>query len=426
MCGWNDANKPYDPTTRGLGASLKAKSLRWKSIASVSGVIVVFVFGGIIAQFNEQKVANQAISRAKIQMGKRLYASAARTLNSAPRSQGSVSTNKQLLKNNIKWARDNSKVSESKELISKVQTEDALDTLEDVNDDFPQENEVVELIDVAQEQTFDPSENVTEQELDEIAFVPDDPEQGNIDEIATEAEEESDVSVEETAKEETPPASAIPPSEQPTAQADGETTDLGETNDPVAVSTTEQPVLAEQPDTPTPPRTTPSPAPAPAPVPLLTAFYQLNWVKQSGGQTDQDTFYTIDLAGEVTPKKDKLTNFGGYSAPTVIGQIFNRPVPAKPNIIPLYRYWSAFRTDHYYTTNPKFSSNNKKAKYARQQVAGYVGGWNGTKCLEGTQPLYNIYHSKLGDNFYTPNPAVKDTLIKNHGWVNPKIVGCIW
>lgn len=378
-------------------------------------------------------MARQAVALAKSQMDKRLYASAVRTLNQAPRSLTTSGTKKQvngLLSDTLRWAHDISDVAIAKKSIVAVQPEKALDTLDAVDEDFPQENEAVDLIDLAQDQSIDPGIEVNDQIVDDIAYVPDDPELDNLDELSQQAEDQLSGTAQEatTANSQSETATQTATSEQQpatAAEASAETSTDPSADDPSLSEPSDEPPEEELPDSPDP--VAPStPASANSKPTGLVPFYQLNWFNNPKNPTDQDTFYTTDLNTEVKQRKDKRSNATGYDTGTVVGQIYNRKVAGNANIVPLYRYYSASRTSHYLTTNGKFSSNNKSANYVRQQVAGYIGKWDGQKCLAGNIPLYSIYSPKMTDNFDTTNAAFRDALVANAGWKYPKVTGCIW
>lgn len=417
MCGWGkDANVVVTPPSN-LSYKLSGKSARWKAgvVAAVFAVLIV-----AIPLFNfsrNQILANHAVAVAKSQMDKRLYASAVRTLNEAPRNQTTEKTQKEMnaiLSDTVRWAHDISDVSTAKDQIAAAQPDEALDNLDEVDEDFPQADEAVDLIDLAQDQSIDPSLDVSDEMLDDIAYVPDDPELENLDELTSQAEEELNA------------PSAQAPNTPAASTATPQTSTLSNpvtTTDPES-EIVEDPIIEEElPETPddSPAVQTPSKQ-----APHLTNLYQLTWNNKPKAAVDQDSFYTIDFTKEVTPRKDRKSNFSGYASPTAVGQIYNRKPIGNKNIVALYRYWNAQKTDHYYTINGKFSANNANAGYNRQAVAGYIGRWDGAKCLEGTKPLYVLYNAKLTDNFYTTDASLKNTMAQSKNWVNTKVAGCLW
>lgn len=384
MCGWGKSENVIVTRPSGL-QRIGAKSRRWKMTAAAGIAVAILIITPFLNMGIDQVQAKQAIAKAKKQMSSRLYASAARTLNEAPLADNEMRT---LMSSTVRWAHDISDVKQAKTAMSDSKPDDALESLAEIDEDFPQEDEAVDLMELAQDQFIDPELEISDGELDEIAFVPDDPELDNLDELTSEIEDELGELEDLTADE---PAAAAPATPQPTNPA--------------------------QPATPTP--ATPTPAAA-----ALLPLYQMTWVKQTEPR-DQDTMYTTNVAQEVTPRKDNIANFGSYFLPVVAGQIYDQQPTGKPNIVPFYRYWNATKTDHYYTTNARFGLA-ENAGYARQQIAGYIGVWDGKKCLEGTKPLFNLYSQKYTDNFYTTSVVDRDNLVRSKDWVVTRIAGCLW
>lgn len=429
MCSWGKTDEPYTPPPTGIIYTLSSKSLKWKTTAFAGVIVCLLIITPVLNLAINQVQTNRAIAKARQQIDKGLYASAARTLNQAPRTVAVSSARKEvsgLLSNSIRWARDTSEVNVAKKQVAEVEPEFALNTLDDIEEDFPLEDEAVDLIDFAQEQALDPSLEVNEEMLDELANMPDDPELGNLDELEQEAGEQltPDAPKPAAASSAPAPAPAIP--EEPATPEEGVISDeLIE--EPPLDELPEAPEMAnEEESNPTTPAPKPDPASADKQTPRLATLYHMSWQNKPTNQTDQDNFYTIDLNNEVNARKDRLSNFSGYGSSDIIGQLYTRKPEGKKNIVPLYRYWSVSKTDHYYTVNSKFASKTKKSNYVRQQAAGYIGKWDGKKCSEGITPLYTLYNAKVSDNFYTTNAAMKDALVKNQGWTNPKVVGCIW
>lgn len=416
VCGWGMLeNAVVSQPPSGFKHYIRSRTTRWKFGAVAVSIIAVLLVTPMIGVISSNLMANQALAKATSQMNGRLYASAARTLNEAPRpifSSAKVKNMNTMVGNTIRYAQDISDVKTAKKSMVADKPEDALASLDEIEEDFPQEDEAIDLMDLAQDLELDPDLDVSVETLDDIAFTPDDPESENLAELASEADVPT----------ETPEATVAEPASTGSNTADP-LENPAETTPPEEVA--EEPVAEELPDAPEPAAAANQPATA-VPSSSLTPLYQLSWSNKKPNSADQDSFYTIDLNNEATPRKDKRSNFNGYGPSTVIGQVYKRKVSGNKNIVPLYRYWSATKTDHYYTTSSKFSSANKNSNYIRQQIAGYVGKWNGTACLDGTKPLYNIYNSSLSDNFYTTDVALKDGLIKNNGWKNPRVAGCIW
>ncbi len=409
VCGWGMLENAVisEPPT-GIKHYIRSRSIRWKFGAVAVSIIAILVVSPLIGVVSSNVMANQAVSKAATQMKNRLYASAARTLNESPRpafASAKVKNMNKMVGNTIRYAQDNQDVRTAKTALVEGDSDEALDSLDEIDEDFPQEDEAGELFELGQDLEIDPDLDFSEDELDEIAYTPDDPELENLPELAEEAE----VPV--------APAPTQTATPSPTAEDPEDTIVTEETTEPV--------VEEEQPEAPVPPAAAGQPAPAQSSA-TLTPLYQLNWQNKVANPTDQDSFYTIDLNGEAVPRKDKRSNFSGYGIRTQIGQLYKRAVPTNTNIVPLYRYWNAAKINHYYATSSKFASSGKNNGYVRQQVAGYIGKWNGSTCAEGTKPFYSVYKASITDNFYTTDAALKDRMVNNQGWKNPKVVGCIW
>jgi len=454
VCGWGIVEASNATPPSGFLYYLSSKSLRWKALTLtsifVSGIFITSIGGYGISQWSQRR----SLARAQNLIDQRMYASAARVLNkSAASSTVSVApkfSGRKLLNNSIRWAHDTVDVASAKDNMEASKPQTAIDSLDDVDEDFPQEDEAIELIDLAQEQTMDEDVEITDEILDDIAYVADDPELDNLDEITSDAIDDEVITPDEVKPDPKPAAqptntttatnpsapvttsSPAPnvsePEDEPIDEDSDDTLDDSEDLDELLDSDFEEPSLDELPESPEPVTSVAPAAPSQQTATIkkvgLVPFYQLIYINNPNAITDADTFLTTDLSGEVNPKKDKKSGFGNYGGPTVIGSLYNRRVNGNKNIVPLYRYWSSKKTDHFYTRNGKFAKK-KGSKYTRQKVAGYIGKYKGGKCLEGTKPLYNLYSKKYGDNFYsTDTNAVK--FVEAAGYGHKKIRGCLW
>lgn len=413
MCGWGKTENVTLTPPSGLAYKLSQKSRRWKFGVAAAAIVALLLVTPLIKYSRNQLLANQAVATARNQMDKRLYASAARTLNEAPRADTTSNTKKQLnalLSDTVRWAHDISDADSAKTSLLEGDPDEAFDNLDEIDEDFPQADEASGLEDYAQDMEIDPDFEVSEDELDDTFYIPDDPEMANLDELASAAEQQVADNSADTPTTTPQPATNAPASsgEQPASAASA----TGGTGD--------EPSEQDQPEAPAADPNQPATSPKNT-TPRLVTLHQLVWDKQS----DQDNFYTIDVKNEVVPGKDKKSGFGGYQQNGSIGQIYNRKPANAATIVPLYRYWSVKDTNHYYTTNSKFAISGN-TNYIRQQVAGYVGKWDGQKCLAGNKPLYTLYNAKLTNNIYTANPEVKNQLVASGSYKNPQIVGCIW
>jgi subtilisin family serine protease len=66
--------------------------------------------------------------------------------------------------------------------------------------------------------------------------------------------------------------------------------------------------------------------------------------------------------------------------------------------VPLYRYWNPERGDHFYTTNFNELGNGAQG-WILERVEGYVY----SQQQSGTVPLYRYWNSSIGDHYYTTN-----------------------
>jgi hypothetical protein len=406
LCGWGGNGTPItSKSDRALNA-FSAKPVRWK-IATLSAVIIIglLIPSGFSYALNELQ-ANRAISKAKSQMEQRLYASAAKTLHQTPRNSVRTAKFKEvrvLLADNVRFARDIAGVGAAKESLVQSNPDAALDTMEEVDQDFPHEDEVVELIDLAQDQTLNPDLAVSEEVVDDIAYVPDDPEENIVDELDSDNDGQMDIAPDTgnnaspqattASNPQTPQASTDSAQPQPPAEEFVEPDD-GDPVDPEELADPPEDELPEVSDENSPPPTPEAIPPSVAGRSRQVNFYVMKWFDNPSNPTNQDHFFTIDLANEINPRRDRKSGFGGYIFEGVsAGLLYSRKVPNKKRIIPLYRYWSANRVDHFYTTKRNFSSNNPRANYVRQGVAGYIGKWSErqNRCLAGKTPLYNVY-----------------------------------
>ncbi len=412
MCGWGKSEGVTLAPPSGLAYKLSMKSRRWKFGAAAIAIVALLLVTPLIKFSRNQVMANQAVATARGQMDKRLYASAARTLNEAPRAQTTSNTKTQLnalLSDTVRWAHDISDADSAKTSMLEGDSEDALDELDEIDEDFPQEDEADELTEYAQDMEIDEEYEVSEDELDDAFYIPEDPAMPELDELETAAQQQNDDD-DDSVTTTTDPATAPG---TPSTDESEETTTSGDTGE-------EQVTEDELPEAPAVHPSTPVNSVANK-APRLAVFYQIVW----DTNTDHDNFYTIDQKNEVAPGKDKKSGFGGYKLNGAIGQVYNRKPANSPGVVPLYRYWSAKQTNHYYTTSSKFATG-KNTNYVKQQVAGYVGKWDGQKCLAGTKPLYTLYSSKVTNNMYTSNVDVKNQLVAAGNYKNPQIIGCVW
>lgn len=419
MCGWGgqtgiDSQAKTAPAVKYVAS----KSVRWKLMTVSLAIIAILVIPSAVAYPFNQWRANQTIAKAKSQMNMRLYASAAKTLNSSPSALTLSSKSlevKKLLVDNVRWARDISNVKEAKKSLVETDPDLALAELSDIEEDYPHEEEVIDLIDLAQDQIIDPDLEVSLEEVDEIAFAPEDPDA----EILEELEKEQGIASEE-----------IEAADQtaPTPEAPGGETEIPESLEDelvieeIGLSPDEEIELEDVAEPEEMELSEPAP---PGPAPGKTQLRDFYHLYNSGSD---DHMHTTDVNNEVNPGRDKRTGGAGYGNYGSIGKLYNRKVKKyNKRIVPLYRYYSAARKDHFYTNNRNFSSSSPQANYQRQLVAGYMGKYSSkkSKCLAGKRPIYNIYHKPKQKNYITSDVNEVNRL-KAAGWKNSQIIGCIW
>jgi len=409
MCGWGgegiDLRTPHE---KKLSPVLN-KSRKWKVAVSTSVIVAALILPSLaMFPINEAR-ADNSIEKAKEQMDKHLYASAAKTLYLAPHtlvSSGKKAEVRELLTSNVRWGKDTANIKGAKASLLKDDPEAALAELSNLDDDFPLGDEATDLIDLAQELDLEGDIDISDDMLNDIASIPDDPELANINNLGVDISEE--------------PADL--PSSNPSINDDTLSPDL-EIPEP-SLSATDKEELSKI----TPPKNNPDPQELPdsesaATSPKLRVFFHLF------NSTSTDNLYTIDSTGEVRPGKDRKSNQSGFKSKGNLGKIYNRSIKGYENrIIPIYRYYSAKNTDHYYTANPNFSSGSTKSNYQRQLVAGYIGRWSQqqNKCFAGKIPLYNVYNPNQTTNFYSNNKKEVSELVAKKGYKNLRIIGCIW
>lgn len=460
VCGWGRAETQAIAPPSGIVYKIKSKSLRWKAITLtvilVSSILITTVGAEAVGQWR----TNRAISRAQSLIDQRLYASAARTLNVAaikPSATGGTSfTGRKVLSNTIRWAHDSVKVTAAKGQISSAKPENAIAILDDVNEDFPQEDEANDLIDFAQDQSFEPEEEIDDELLDEIAYVPDDPELENLDEITQDAVDDEIITDDEVAPAAVAAAGpstngsspaapvtvaadeeVIPDEDTDFGPDDGGDDDLGpDPDDDTALyedaddglggpDDSDEPIEPEEPVTFAPNTTPAQKAKSPKTVGKVPLYWS-GYVDNLAAPKDLDQLFTINKKSEFLAKKDKVSGFSKYNDGLAMGQLYNRKPKGKKNIVPLYRYYSAKKTDHYYTRNAKFAKG-KKTNYVKQLKVGYIGKYKDGKCLAGNRPLYRIYNKQYTSTLLVADANYRGTLLSsNTGWSGNKIIGCIW
>jgi hypothetical protein len=387
MCGWggSDGVDPRKKHTRVVAYALN-KPLGWRLAAICVLIVAVLSITTCTMYFLNLWRSDKAIAEARAQMGQRLYASAAKTLYSIPHKlipSSKIDEANKLLVDNVRWARDMTQLNAAKASLAGDSPEAALADLASLELDFPHDDEALDLLNLSQELTFDPSLDISQSFLDGIAFTPNDPAFGDLAGLSY----DSDV------------VSAIKDTEVKKSQ-------------PSVSPAVETPPARELPS---------SPAKS-DPTPQLMSFYHLVL------RGYDDNLYSIDLNGEVNKGLDKVSGQSGYAKLETVGRVYNKPVTSNNQVVPLYRYYSKSRQDHYYTIDAHVAAGNNLALYQRQQIAGFVGKWSKSqnKCLAGNLPLHNVYNKNKKSNKLVGNQQELAAILKYPGNVDSGVVGCIW
>lgn len=424
MCGWGGEGVDLRTPQEVKIAPIMNKSRRWKFGVVAVVVATVLILPSLIMIPINQVRANSAMEQARQQMDKRLYASAAKTLYLAPRTM--VTANKKaemrkLLTDNVRWGKDTKSVNGAKDSLLKNDPDTALAELDSLDSDFPLGDEVGDLVDIAQELDIEGDLALSDDMLDDVISLPDDPELEGLDDLNFDDLDIDVTSVEgekkSTAQQQQPAANGGTTTPDPLPEDELEIPEIELTLD-------DEQELLNDPlvSGPLDPQDVPDSG-SPSEKGKLKAFFYLINDKAT------DNLYTIDLNGEVQPGADKKSGTKGYKDQGKIGRLYNRPIKGyEKRIIPFYRYYSAKKTDHFYSTNPSFSSGNPKANYQRQLVAGYIGKWSErkNKCFAGKLPLYNIFNPSTDTNFYSTDKNQVTNMVNKGKYKNLRVVGCIW
>ncbi len=121
----------------------------------------------------------------------------------------------------------------------------------------------------------------------------------------------------------------------------------------------------------------------------------------SGSLTDR--IYTTD-ATEV----ERALEGGAYLHENVLANVYsNSTGPRVPNAVPLYRLWSASKTDHFVTTSwDEVQSAVDSNGYEYQGVIGYAYADTSaeTGCA-GTKAFYRMFRPDIEVHYYTLNSS---------------------
>ena len=111
-----------------------------------------------------------------------------------------------------------------------------------------------------------------------------------------------------------------------------------------------------------------------------------------------DHFYTINPNEIGTTTPGKVGNFG-FTSEGIQCLIYRFQVQ---NSVPLYRYWKSSVSDHFYTTNAHeigttTPGQTGKFGYVSEGIAGFCM----PKQTADTIPLYRYWRAEVSDHFYT-------------------------
>jgi ubiquitin len=129
----------------------------------------------------------------------------------------------------------------------------------------------------------------------------------------------------------------------------------------------------------------------------------------------KDHFYTHN-AGEIGTTQQGATGNHGYSCEGILGHLYPNPTGAS---VPVYRYWHAGKSDHFYTTNPAEIGTTQQGAvgnhgYASEGILGYAP--------LPVVPVFRYFNGATHDHFYTTNAGEIGTTQQgaagNHGYTS--------
>jgi len=135
----------------------------------------------------------------------------------------------------------------------------------------------------------------------------------------------------------------------------------------------------------------------------------------NGGNNDH--FYTVKH-DEIGTTHTGQTGNHGYKCEGVLGYAY----PAQHHVKPVYRYWLAGNSDHFYTHDEHEIGVHQKGQAGKH---GYVSEGVGFHVFahhhHGLVPVYRYWKADFHDHFYTTNASEIGTTHKgqagNHGYV---------
>lgn len=119
-----------------------------------------------------------------------------------------------------------------------------------------------------------------------------------------------------------------------------------------------------------------------------------------------DHFYTTEANGERALQRGYLYE----------GARFRALRPGAPGAVPLYRFFSRSRHEHFYSVDPNDAT---AADYEPEGILGFVAA----QAVPGTEPLYRWWNASYSDHFYTTDP--NGELARRVGYEYQGIVGYV-
>jgi len=154
------------------------------------------------------------------------------------------------------------------------------------------------------------------------------------------------------------------------------------------------------------------------------AQHNLTTVHRYWHEGSKDHFYTAN-GNEIGTTHTGHVGNNGYKCEGVSFHLFSHQ---HPGLIPVYRYWKAAASDHFYTANPgeigaTVVGQHGNHGYVCEGILGYISPTE----FFGSIPVYRYWHAGNTDHFYSTNSAEIGTTVVgqhgNHGYVCEGILG---
>jgi len=142
-------------------------------------------------------------------------------------------------------------------------------------------------------------------------------------------------------------------------------------------------------------------------------------------ESSHDHFYTPN-AQEIGTTHNGQAGNHGYKCEGVLGYAY----PAQHNVKPVYRYWLAANSDHFYTHEASEIGVHEQGQagkhgYVSEGIAFHVF----THHHHGLVPVYRYWKADFHDHFYTANAAEIGTTQQgqagNHGYTCEGVLGYV-